>query len=88
MTLEFSLSDKQCFVGQPLVMTVKWAILGRAEGGVFDIPVFQSGDFYLEDISEPINAQSVQQIAIQGIPVTIVGGRQLIRGHGGGRAFL
>ena len=29
MTLEFSLSDKQCFVGQPLVMTVKWAILGR-----------------------------------------------------------
>ena len=80
MTLEFSLSEKQCFVGQPLVMTVKWAIIGRAEGGVFDVPVFQSGNFYMEDVSEPVNAQSIQQIAIQGIPVTIVGGRQLIRG--------
>jgi len=80
MTLEFSLSEKQCYVGQPLVMTVKWAIVGRAEGGAFDVPVFQSGDFYIEDVSEPANAPSVQRIPIHGIPVTIVGGRQLIRG--------
>jgi hypothetical protein len=80
MTLEFSLSQKQCYVGQPLVMTVTWAIIGRAEGGAFNVPVFQSGDFYVEDMPEPTNAQSVQRISLHGVPVTIVGGRQLIRG--------
>ncbi len=80
MTLEFSLSQKQCYVGQPLVMTVTWAIIGRAEGGAFNVPVFQSGDFYIEDMPEPANAQSVQRISLHGVPVTIVGGRQLIRG--------
>ncbi len=80
MTLEFSLSQKQCYVGQPLVMTVKWVVLGRAEGGAFEVPLFQSGEFYIEDVSEPVNAQSAQRISLHGVPVTIVGGRQLIRG--------
>jgi tetratricopeptide (TPR) repeat protein len=80
MTLEFSLSEKQCYVGQPLVMTVKWVVIGRAEGGAFNVPVFQSGDFYIEDMPEPANAQSAQRISLHGVPVTIVGGRQLIRG--------
>lgn len=80
MTLEFSLSEKRCYVGQPLVMTVQWAIIGRAEGGAFKVPVFQSGDFSIEDMPEPANPQSAQRIALHGIPVTIVSGRQLIRG--------
>jgi tetratricopeptide (TPR) repeat protein len=80
MTLEFSLSEKQCYVGQPLVMTVKWVVLGRAEGGAFDVPVFQTGDFYIEDLPEPANAPSAQRISLHGVPVTIVGGRQLVRG--------
>jgi len=80
MTLEFSLSQKQCYVGQPLVMTVTWAIIGRAEGGAFNVPVFQSGDFYIEDLSEPANVQPAQRISLHGVPVTIVGARQMIRG--------
>jgi tetratricopeptide (TPR) repeat protein len=80
MTLEFSLSEKRCYVGQPLVMTVQWAIIGRAEGGVFNVPVFQLGDFSIEDMPEPANVPSAQRISLHGVPVTIVSGRQLIRG--------
>ena len=57
--MECSLSEKQCYVGQPIVMTVKWIITARVEGGAFDVPVFKSDDFYIEDVSEPAATQSV-----------------------------
>ncbi len=61
-------------------MTVKWIITARVEGGAFDVPVFKSEDFYIEDLSEPAATQAAQQVAIHGVPVTITGGRQLIKG--------
>jgi tetratricopeptide (TPR) repeat protein len=82
MTLEFSLSEKRCYVGQPLLMTVKWIITGRAQDQslTLDVPVFRSSDFYFEDPSELVNSPSAQRVAIGGVPVTIVGGRQLVHG--------
>jgi len=80
MQVELSLSEKQCYVGQPLVMTVRWIISVRWEGAAFDVPVFKSDDFYIEDVSDPVAAPAAQQIAIHSIPVTITADRQLIKG--------
>ena len=80
ISVEFTVSEKRCYVGQPIVMTVKWIITASVEGGAFDVPVFKSDDFYVEDLSEPAAAQAAQQVAIHGVPVTITGGRQLIKG--------
>jgi len=80
ISMEFTVSETRCYVGQPIVMTVKWIITTRVEGGVFDVPVFESDDFYIEDLSEPAAAQAAQRVAIHGVPVTITGERQLIKG--------
>jgi len=80
LALDVSVSEKRCYVGQPVVMTVKWVVTTRVEGGAFDVPVFKSDDFYIEDLSEPAGTQTMAQIPIHGIPVTITADRQLIRG--------
>lgn len=80
MQVEFSLSEKRCYVGQPLVMTVRWIISVSWEGAGFDVPVFKSDGFYIEDASDPAAAQAAQQIAIHSIPVAIAAERQLIKG--------
>jgi hypothetical protein len=80
LSLQVSLSEKHCYVGQPVVMEVEWIITARVEGGAFDVPVFKSDDFYIEDLSGPVNAQNVQQVAISGVPVSITVDRRLVRG--------
>jgi hypothetical protein len=80
LSLGMSLSEKQCYVGQPVVMKVEWIITTRVEGGAFNVPVFKSDDFYIEDLSEPVNPQNVQQVAIGGVPVAITVERRLIKG--------
>jgi hypothetical protein len=80
ISVEFTVSEKRCYVGQPIVMTVKWIITAQVERGAFDVPVFKSDDFYIEDLSEPAAAQAAQQASIHGVPVTITGDRQLIKG--------
>ena len=80
MSLELLISEKQCYVGQPLVMTVKWTVMTRVQQGTLDIPVFKSDDFYLEDTSESTNVLAREQTTIHGVPVTVTEERQLIRG--------
>ena len=80
MSLEFLIPEKQCYVGQPLVMTVKWIVTARVQQGAFDVPVFKSDDFYLEDVSESANAVAREQTAIHGVPVAVTEERQLVRG--------
>jgi len=80
MSLESLISEKQCYVGQPLVMTVKWVVTTRVQQGAFDVPVFKSDDFYIEDVSEPAKALPQEQPTIHGVPVTVTEERQLIRG--------
>ena len=81
LTLECSVSQTRCYVGQPVVMTIKWTIMAGVQGGgTFDIPVFRSDDFYIEDVSEPVRSQAAQQGVIQGVPVVVNMDRQLIGG--------
>jgi hypothetical protein len=55
LDLEVTLSQQQCYVGQPVIMTVKFYISADIGDFQFDIPAFTSNDFYIEepDISSP-----------------------------------
>ncbi len=80
MSLELLIPEKQCYVGQPLVMTVKWTVMTRVQQASLDIPVFQSDDFFLDDVTESGNAVAREQTTIHGVPVTVTEERQLVRG--------
>jgi hypothetical protein len=49
LDLDVSLSDSQCYVGQPVIMTVKFYISGQIGDCQFNIPAFDGNDFVLED---------------------------------------
>jgi hypothetical protein len=55
LNLEVTLSPQQCYVGQPVIMTVKFYISANIGDFQFNIPVFNSDAFYIEepDVSNP-----------------------------------
>ncbi|MBN1393230.1 MAG: protein BatD [Sedimentisphaerales bacterium] len=55
LDLEVTLSEQQCYVGQPVIMTIKFYISADIGDFRFNIPAFTSDAFYLEepDISNP-----------------------------------
>ncbi|TFG50484.1 MAG: protein BatD [Candidatus Brocadiia bacterium] len=69
--LELTLSENRCYIGQPVIMTVKWLILTKVKDVAFNVPVFESNDFYIEDISEDQKAWAQANHQINGIPVTL-----------------
>ncbi len=57
IALSMEVSRKKCYVGEPIVLTVKWFIhedLTKVRDGVgrfnFNVPAYVSGDFYVEDV--------------------------------------
>jgi hypothetical protein len=68
---ELILSDDKCYLGQPIVMTIQWYIMAPVREAAFNIPVFTSDDFYVEDIADDDAAYSQQQIMIHNVPVTL-----------------
>jgi hypothetical protein len=55
LDLEVTLSQQQCYVGQPVIMTIKFYISADIGDFQFNIPAFNSDDFYIEDpdVSDP-----------------------------------
>jgi hypothetical protein len=55
LDLEVTLSEKQCYVGQPVIMTINFYIMANIGDFRFNIPAFNGNDFYIEepDISNP-----------------------------------
>lgn len=49
LDLDITLSEQQCYVGQPIIMTVKFYISADIGDFQFNIPAFTSDAFYLED---------------------------------------
>jgi len=49
LDLEAALSEKQCYVGQPVIITVKFYYSAEIRDAQFNIPVFESGAFYFEN---------------------------------------
>ncbi|MEN6577512.1 MAG: BatD family protein [Phycisphaerales bacterium] len=77
MTVEFSISDRKCYVGQPIVMTVRWIVSARWQNVGFDVPVFKSDDFLIEEVS---SSAAGEQTLIDGVPTTVQGSRQQVNG--------
>jgi hypothetical protein len=67
-------------VGQPVVMTVRWIIKAQVQNGAFDVPVFRSDDFYIEDLPESSNALARRETSIDGVPVVLSESRETIDG--------
>ena len=55
LDLEVTLSEKQCYVGQPVIITVAFYISANIGDFQFNIPAFSGDNFYIEesDISNP-----------------------------------
>jgi len=55
LDLEVTLSQQQCYVGQPVIMTVKFYISANIGDFQFNIPAFSSDVFYIEepDVTDP-----------------------------------
>jgi hypothetical protein len=55
LDLEVTMSQQQCYVGQPIIITVKFYVSADIGDFQFNIPAFSGDDFYIEepDISDP-----------------------------------
>ena len=55
LDLEVTLSQQQCYVGQPVIITVKLYVSAEIGDLQFNIPAFSGDDFYIEDpdVSNP-----------------------------------
>lgn len=80
LSLEFTLSEKRCYVGQPVLMTVKWTVTTHVQDASFDVPVFTSDDFYIEDVSGSAVVYAKERVTIEGVPVTVTESREVIKG--------
>ncbi len=80
LALQVALSEQKCYVGQPVVMTVDWIIRAQAKDAAFEVPVFKSDDFYLEDASEPADVYARTETAIHNVPVVLSETRRLLKG--------
>lgn len=79
MNVEFSVAERKCYVGQPIVMTVRWIVSTRWQNVAFHVAVFTSPDFLIEDVSSAGGAQA-EQVVIDGVPTTVRGTRQNVKG--------
>ena len=70
LDLEVSLSEQQCYVGQPVIMTIKFYISADIGDFQFNIPAFTSDAFYLEEPDNP-NPQAKEFNLGNGITVLI-----------------
>jgi hypothetical protein len=70
LDLEVTLSEQQCYAGQPVVMTVKFYISTDIGDFQLNIPAFTNGNFYIEDPDE-INQQAREYDLGNGITVHV-----------------
>lgn len=49
LDIEVTLSEQRCYVGQPVIMTVRFYISADIGDFQFNIPALTSGDFYIEE---------------------------------------
>jgi hypothetical protein len=49
LDLEVTLSQQQCYVGQPVIITVKLYVSAEISDPQFNIPAFSGNDFYIEE---------------------------------------
>ena len=70
LDLEVTLSEQQCYVGQPVIMTIKFYISADIGDFNFNIPAFTSDNFYIEE-PDSINPQAKQYRLDNGVIVYV-----------------
>ena len=80
LKIDVQLSEDQCFVGQPVIMTVTWTLLAQAKEGTFDVPVFRSEAFIFEDLARDLQVSPSDRHNLHGVPVTIRQQSKRVRG--------
>jgi hypothetical protein len=80
MTLDVSVTPTQGYVGQPLVLTFRWVITATWQNPDITVPVFQTDDFYFEDVPQPSGSAPAQQATIHNVPVAVTAEQQLVKG--------
>ncbi|UCF43277.1 MAG: BatD family protein [Planctomycetota bacterium] len=83
LDLEVKLSEERCYVGQPVVMVVNFYYSADISDPEFNVPVFNSNLFYLEDpdVIDPRAKQFRLSAAIPE-PVFVTQGRTVHKGKG------
>jgi len=69
LALEVELSDQECYVGQPVTFTVNWTRKTLVKDLDFDVPVFKSDDFYVEDLA---GVRGTYDWTLHGVPVVAI----------------
>lgn len=80
LDLEISLSRKECYIGQAVLMTVKFYVSADIGNFQLNIPAFTSGDFYLEQ-PDDINPQSKEYDLGNGTVVNVTQYRTTHKGR-------
>lgn len=70
LDLEVTLSQQQCYVGQPVIMTVKFYISTNIGDFQFNIPAFSDDNFYIEE-PDVTNPQAKLYRLNTGITITV-----------------
>ena len=74
IAIEASLSQQECYVGQPVVLNVRWyvwqTVAGRVSDYMFDVPAFESGDFTVDELVVA-PAPNQRKLVVGGEEVTI-----------------
>jgi len=84
LDIEVTLSEEKCYVGQPVIMTVKLYVPQDIRDFQFNIPAFESGMFELED---PVISQAAKQFDI-GTGVTVFVSQRQVTHNGRGSVLL
>ncbi|UCD52932.1 MAG: BatD family protein, partial [Phycisphaerales bacterium] len=80
LALDVVVSERKCYVGQPVVLTVRWIVKAQVKDAAFNVPAFKSGDFYLEDMPDSADAYAKTEVTIHDVPVVVSETRELIKG--------
>lgn len=80
LDLTVELSKDKCYVGEPVLLTVKWFIRdtiakpGVVAGVSFNVPVLKSNDFYIENalVDRPAGANKPLGLMINGVQAAFV----------------
>ena len=80
LKIQVKLSEKRCYVGQPVLMSVELQILTRVKNGNFSVPVFGGEQFHIEDTAERQQAWAQTDLVINGVPVLLSERREVRNG--------
>lgn len=77
LDVEAELSDQKCYLGQPVILMVKFYIFADLGDFQFNVPAFTGDVFYLED--PDTSYQQAKQFLVNNVPV-LVSQQRVVRG--------